>query len=79
MQQNTQLFLHCDANYGQFTLVTNDPSTHTFRSVKDALNFAATIVTEKTPLVVYNPLGAEIVHTTVHPTAGGLSATVKIG
>ncbi|MEI9896179.1 MAG: hypothetical protein WDN28_20520 [Chthoniobacter sp.] len=64
----SRLFLHCDALHSTFTLSKEGENwQREFINLKEALDFAATVVTEETPLVVYNELGRVIIESFVNP------------
>jgi len=63
-----RLLLHCDALLSSFTLMKQGENwRRSFADLKEALDFATTVVTEETPLVVYNELGRVIIESFVSP------------
>ncbi|MEP6668700.1 MAG: hypothetical protein ABJF10_06080 [Chthoniobacter sp.] len=65
----SRLLLHCDAVLSQFTLMKQGETwRRQFTDLKEALGYAGTVVTEETPLVVYNELGRIIIESFVSPT-----------
>ena len=63
-----RLLLNCDSHLSSFSLTREDQSWRKqFHDLKHALDFAATIVRQDTPLVVYNDAGRAIVESFVNP------------
>jgi hypothetical protein len=64
----SRLLLHCDALLSKFTLTKEGERWQRhFSDLKEALDYAGTVVTKETPLIVYNELGRVIIESTVNP------------
>ena len=64
----SRLLLHCDAVLSTFTLMKQGEKwRRSFADLKEALDFAATVVTEETSLLVYNELGRIMIESFVSP------------
>lgn len=63
-----RLLLNCDSRLSSFSLTREDQTWRKqFGDLKHALEFAATVIREDTPLVVYNEAGRVIVESFVNP------------
>ena len=64
----SRLLLQCDAVLTTFSLTHEGQSwRRQFSDLKQALDYAATVVREDTPLIVYNELGRVIIESFVTP------------
>ncbi|HEY3899173.1 MAG TPA: hypothetical protein VGM54_11200 [Chthoniobacter sp.] len=67
----TRLVLSCDAVHSSFTLSREgETQNQEFNDLREALDYAAAIVTEETPLAIYNEVGRLIVESCVGPRSG---------
>ena len=63
-----RLLLNCDSRLSSFSLTREGQGWRKqFHDLKHALEFAATVVAEDTPLAVYNDVGRVIVESFVNP------------
>lgn len=63
-----RLILNCDNRLSSFSLTREGQSWRKqFRDLKHALEFAATVIREDTPLTVFNETGRVIVESFVNP------------
>jgi hypothetical protein len=63
-----RLLLHCDAEHSRFALSKQGESwRRNFTDLREALDYASTVVTEETPLLVFNEMGRVIVESVVAP------------
>ena len=63
-----RLLLNCNASLSSFSLTLEGQSwRRQFSDLKHALEFASTVVTEETALVVYNEHGLVIIESYVAP------------
>ena len=63
-----RLHLNCDSRLSSFSLTRDGQSWRKqFKDLKHAIEFAANVVQEDTPLVVYNDVGRVIVESFVAP------------
>ncbi len=64
----SRLLLHSDAVLSNFVLTQQGENwKRQFTDLKEALGYATTVVTEETPLAVYNELGRIIIESFVRP------------
>ena len=71
-----RLLLHCDAGHSVFTLAKQGENwRRQFPDLRAALEYATSIVTDETPLIVFNELGRVIVESVISPKApsGGVN------
>jgi hypothetical protein len=62
------LLLYRDATNESFTLAQEgNELRHTFTDLRDALSHAAAMVTEETPIRVYNEMGKLVVESAITP------------
>ena len=67
-----RLLLTCDNRLSSFSLTREGQGWRKqFQDLKHALEFAATVIREDTPLVVYNETGRVIVESFVNPAVAG--------
>jgi hypothetical protein len=65
-----RLLLHCATNHSRFALsMQGEVWREQFNDLRTALDYAATIVTDDTPLLIHNEMGRVIVETVVSPDA----------
>ena len=61
------LFLHCDASRSVYTLqMEGENWRKEFKSVQDAVLYAAAIIKEDTPITMLNELGVAFLERVVH-------------
>ena len=65
-----RLTLHCDCSLSSFSLTLEGESwRRQFSDLKHALDYAAAVITEDLPLVVYNETGRVIIESFLSPAA----------
>jgi len=63
-----RLLLHCDADHSRFVLSKHGENwRRQFTDLREALDYAGTVVTEDTPILIYNELGRVIIESVVSP------------
>jgi len=63
-----RLEVHCDAIGSTFALAREEGDWRQyFTELRDALDYATEIVTEETPIIIYNELGCVIVESVIGP------------
>ena len=63
-----RLLLYCDSSHSTIALAREgEDSRHYFTELRAALDHAAAMVTEETPIAIYNESGRVLVETVITP------------
>lgn len=74
------LEVHCDATGSTFALGRREEEWRQyFTELRDAFDYAAEIVTEETPITIYNELGCVIVESVIAPKPSKQNVSIQAG